>query len=55
MNDRLDAIKELMSQFSGPDRYQEVLKLMLEELRYLRDKNAELSNAAAEFARLVRL
>jgi hypothetical protein len=52
MGDRLDAIQELIGSM-GPREQVEAWKLVLEELRYLRDQQAHAKHAAEEFARLM--
>lgn len=55
MGDRLDVIQEMVENGlkRGPDdRYYRLFQLVLEELHYLRDRNATAKHAAQEFARL---
>lgn len=59
VSDRLERIQEILDEegdfpMQSAKLMVELQRLFLEELKYLRDKNAELSNAAKEFARLVR-
>lgn len=53
--DRLDAIERILKEGEarGSDNYYRIMRLILEELRYLRDQNEYAKNAAKEFARLM--